>query len=96
MVHVANGVYENCPNDEKREDFRIPDFVQSMMENNWLGDKTGQGFYKKTTDSSGKREILSLDLNTLTYSAQKKTDFPTLAKTKSIENVIYRFPVLVS
>ena len=96
LVHVANGVYENCPNDEKREDFRIPDFVQSMMENNWLGDKTGQGFYKKTTDSSGKREILSLDLNTLTYSAQKKTDFPTLAKTKSIENVIDRFPVLVS
>ena len=96
LVHVANGVYENCPNDEKREDFRIPDFVQSMMENNWLGDKTGQGFYKKTTDSNGKREILSLDLNTLTYSAQKKTDFPTLAKTKSIENVIDRFPVLVS
>jgi len=96
LVHVANGVYENCPNDEKREDFRIPDFVQSMMENNWLGDKTGQGFYKKTTDSSGKREILSLDLNTLTYSSQKKTDFPTLAKTKSIENVIDRFPVLVS
>ena len=96
LVHVANGVYENCPNDEKREDFRIPDFVQSMMENNWLGDKTGQGFYKKTTDSNGKIEILSLDLNTLTYSAQKKTDFPTLAKTKSIENVIDRFPVLVS
>ena len=96
LVHVANGVYENCPNDEKREDFRIPDFVQSMMENNWLGDKTGQGFYKKTTDSSGKREILSLDLNTLTYSAQKKTDFPTLSKTKSIESVIDRFPVLVS
>jgi 3-hydroxyacyl-CoA dehydrogenase len=96
LVHVANGVYENCPYDEKREDFRIPDFVQSMMENNWLGDKTGQGFYKKTTDSNGKREILSLDLNTLTYSAQKKTDFPTLSKTKSIENVIDRFPVLVS
>ena len=96
LVHVANGVYENCPNDEKREDFRIPDFVQSMMENNWLGDKTGQGFYKKTTDSNGKREILSLDLNTLTYSAQKKTDFPTLSKTKSIESVIDRFPVLVS
>ncbi len=96
LVHVANGVYVNCPNDERREDFRIPSFVKSMMENNWLGDKSGQGFYKKSTDSSGKREILSLDLNTLTYSAQKKTDFPTLSKTKSIENVIDRFPILIS
>ena len=96
LVHVANGGYDNCPHDEMRADFKIPEFVQNMLENQWLGDKTGQGFYKKTTNDKGLREILSLNLNTLTYSPQKKTNFPVLSKTKAIENVIDRFPVLIS
>lgn len=95
LVHVANGVYENCPSDEMRDDYKIPKFVQKMMDNKWLGDKTGQGFYKKTTDDKGKRVILSLDFDSMTYTPQKKTDFPILSKTKSIENVVDRFPVLI-
>jgi 3-hydroxyacyl-CoA dehydrogenase len=47
LVHVANGIYENCPDDERHELFKLPDFVNKMMENKWLGSKTGQGFYKK-------------------------------------------------
>lgn len=47
LVHVANGIYDNCPNDEAHELFRLPDFIKTMMENKWLGSKTGQGFYKK-------------------------------------------------
>lgn len=91
LVHVANGLYENCPNDEAHELFKLPDFIKTMMDNKWLGSKTGQGFYKK----EGK-EILALDLNTLEYRPQKKASFSTLELTKTIDSVIDRFPVLVN
>jgi 3-hydroxyacyl-CoA dehydrogenase len=90
LVHVANGIYENCPNDEAHELFKLPNFINKMMENKWLGSKTGQGFYKK----EGK-EILSLDLNTLEYRAAKKASFATLELTKTIDKPIDRFKVLV-
>jgi 3-hydroxyacyl-CoA dehydrogenase len=57
LVHVANGIYENCPNDEQHDLFKLPEFVNKMMENKWLGSKTGQVFTKK----EGK-DILTLDL----------------------------------
>lgn len=90
LVHVANGIYDNCPNDEAHELFKLPDFINKMMENKWLGSKTGQGFYKK----EGK-DILSLDLDTLEYRAAKKASFATLELTKTIEKPIDRFKVLV-
>jgi 3-hydroxyacyl-CoA dehydrogenase len=83
-------LYENCPNDEAHDLFQLPDFISKMMENKWLGSKTGQGFYKK----DGK-EILSLDLNTLEYRAAKKASFATLELTKTIDKPIDRFKVLV-
>lgn len=91
LVHVANGIYENCPNDEAHDLFKLPDFINKMMENKWLGSKTGQGFYKK----EGK-DILALDLNTLEYKPTKKASFATLELTKTIDKVIDRFKVLVS
>ncbi|MFK7049074.1 MULTISPECIES: 3-hydroxyacyl-CoA dehydrogenase/enoyl-CoA hydratase family protein [Flavobacterium] len=90
LVHVANGIYDNCPNDEAHELFKLPDFINKMMENKWLGSKTKQGFYKK----EGK-DILSLDLNTLEYRPNKKASFATLEMTKTIEKPIDRFKVLV-
>ncbi|MDG1660522.1 MAG: 3-hydroxyacyl-CoA dehydrogenase NAD-binding domain-containing protein [Winogradskyella sp.] len=95
LVHVANGIYENCKNDERLELFKLPDFISTMMENKWLGSKTGQGFYKKTVSAEGKKEILSIDLNTLEYRSVKKAKFATLELTKSIEKVADRFKVLV-
>ena len=91
LVHVANGIYENCKTDEVLELFKLPEFVNKMMENNWLGSKTGQGFYKK----EGK-EILSLDLDTLEYRSAKKASFATLELTKSIDKPIDRFKVLIT
>ncbi|WP_100614860.1 3-hydroxyacyl-CoA dehydrogenase/enoyl-CoA hydratase family protein [Confluentibacter citreus] len=91
LVHVANGIYENCPNDEAHGLFKLPDFISKMMENKWLGSKTGQGFYKKESNS-----ILALDLNTLDYKPSKKSNFPTLEQTKTIDKVIDRFKILVS
>ena len=96
LVHTANGVKDNCPNDEMRDQFVIPDYVNTMMENKWLGSKTKQGFYKMTKNANGKREILSLDLNTLEYRAKKPAKFETLELTKSIDNVADRFKVLVA
>lgn len=91
LVHVANGIYENCPDDEAHELFKLPDFIDTMMKNNWLGSKTGQGFYKK----EGK-EIKTLDLNTLEYRERKSARFATLELTKTVDNVIDRFKILVS
>ena len=96
LVHTANGVKDNCPNEELRDRVVIPDYVNTMMENNWLGSKTKQGFYKMTKNASGKREILSLDLNTLEYRAKKSAKFETLELTKTIDNVADRFKVLVA
>ena len=65
LIHVANGLKQNCPNDERSEAFNLPDFISKMKDNNWLGSKTGQGFYKKTVNKEGKKEILSLDFKSL-------------------------------
>ena len=90
LVHVANGIAENCKDDESLEVFKLPDFIDKMMENKWFGSKTGQGFYKKEG-----REILALDLKSMEYRPRKKASFATLELTKSIENVVDRFKVLV-
>lgn len=95
LVHVANGIAENCPNDEAHDLFKLPDFIKTMMQNNWLGGKTNQGFYKKATGNDGKSQILELNLNTMEYEASKKVQFQTLELTKTIESVIDRFPVLI-
>lgn len=90
LVHVANGLYEGVPDDEAHELFKLPDFISKMMENKWLGSKTGQGFYKKVD-----KDILSLDLDTLEYRAPKKASFATLELTKTIDKPIDRFKVLI-
>ena len=90
LAHVANGIYENCPNDEAHDLFKLPDFISTMLKNKWLGSKCGQGFYKK---EGGKISVL--DLKTLKYNEKKKVKFDTLKQTKSIDNVIDRFEVLV-
>ena len=94
LVHVANGIAQNCPKDERKELFTLPDFINTMMENKWLGSKTKQGFYKKTKNAEGKSEILSLDLDTLEYRSKKRAQFATLELTKTIDNVVDRFKVL--
>ena len=94
LVHVANGIYENCPNDEAHELFKLPDFINKMMKNKWLGSKTKQGFYKRVVEN-GKKSILALDLDTLEYRPSKKAKFATLEMTKTIDNVIDRFKVLI-
>tara|TARA_R110000744_G_scaffold12586_5_gene37343 strand:+ start:4850 stop:7255 length:2406 start_codon:yes stop_codon:yes gene_type:complete len=95
LVHVANGIYDNCSDDERHDLFKLPGFIDTMMENKWLGSKTGQGFYKKSKDDKGKTEILTLDLDTMDYRSKKSAKFATLELTKTIDKVVDRFSVLV-
>lgn len=90
LVNVANGLQANLPDDEAKALFLLPDFLQKMVENKWLGSKTKQGFYKKMPDG----EIYSLDLNTLEYVPQKKVKFATLELAKQEDNLEKRTKIL--
>lgn len=96
LVKVANNLYAALPHDEGREMFKLPEAVAKLEKNNWLGDKTGQGFYKKSKDAKGKTEILTLDLTTLEYKPKAKAKFATLETTKAIDNLKDRFKVLLA
>ncbi|WP_029277116.1 3-hydroxyacyl-CoA dehydrogenase/enoyl-CoA hydratase family protein [Pedobacter borealis] len=93
MIKVAKGLYDNCPDDKAHDLFKLPAYVQKMEENKWLGDKTKQGFYKKTKSSDGKTEILALDLKTLAYKPQQKVKSATLEMTKPVENLRERMKI---
>ncbi len=94
LVKVAIGVKENCPDDEAKEIFSIPEWLQKMVDNKWLGDKTGQGFFKKTKSADGNKEILSLNLKTFEYGARQKPKFATIETAKPIENLKERIKAL--
>src|SRR6187399_1142217 len=96
LVKVAKGVYDNCPNDEARDAFTIPTWLQKMVDNNWLGDKTGQGFFKKTKGSGGEKEILTLDLKTFEYKPRVKSKFSTVEAAKPIDDLYTRLKMLVA
>jgi len=93
MIKVAKGLYDNCPDDKAHDLFKLPAYVQKMEENKWLGDKTKQGFYKKTKSADGKTEILALDLKTLEYKPQQKVKSATLEMTKPVENLRDRMKI---
>ncbi len=93
LVKVAKGVADNCPNDEARAIFTIPSWLEKMLTNNWLGDKTGQGFFKKIKSEAGK-EILTLNLQTLEYGARKKPKFASLEAAKPIDDLKQRLQLL--
>jgi len=97
LVKVANGVYENCLQDEARENFVIPGWLNKMVENKWLGDKTKQGFFKKMPPSeSGEKQIHVLNLSSLEYEPRKKPRFATLETAKPIEDLPTRLKALFS
>ncbi len=93
MINVANGLYNNLPNDKAHDLFVLPEYVKKMAENKWLGDKTKQGFYKKVKNADGSSEILALDLKTLEYKPQIKVKSATLEATKPVENLRERMKV---
>jgi 3-hydroxyacyl-CoA dehydrogenase len=95
LVHVVRNIYETAANDEKRETYRIPAFVEEMMKRSWLGDKTNGGFYKKDRASGGK-EILTLDWQKMEYRARQKAKFGSIEAGKGIEDTRERVRALVA
>lgn len=94
LVKVAKGVSNNCPTDEARSLFTIPEWLSKMVANNWLGDKTGKGFFQKTKTAEGKKEILTLDLSTLEYKPRVKPKFASVDAVKPIDELVTRIKML--
>ncbi len=94
LVHVAKDLPINAPNDEAKEIFKIPAFIEKMMENKWYGDKTGQGFYKKVSGGKGKSDILTLNPETMEYVPKIKSKFATIEAAKPIDDLKQRLKVL--
>ncbi|RNI31745.1 3-hydroxyacyl-CoA dehydrogenase/enoyl-CoA hydratase family protein [Hanamia caeni] len=94
LVKVAIGVKENCPDDEAKEIFTIPSWLQKMVDNKWLGDKTGQGFFKKIKTADGQKEILTLDLKSFEYAPRQKPKFATIETAKPVEDLKQRIKAL--
>ncbi|MBL7865302.1 MAG: 3-hydroxyacyl-CoA dehydrogenase/enoyl-CoA hydratase family protein [Cyclobacteriaceae bacterium] len=95
LVKVANNLYAGLVNDEGREMFKLPEVVTQLEKNKWLGDKTKQGFYKKSKNAKGETEILTLDLKSLEYKPKTKVKFATLEASKPVDNLKDRFKVLL-
>ncbi|MFH1874764.1 MAG: 3-hydroxyacyl-CoA dehydrogenase/enoyl-CoA hydratase family protein [Pseudomonadota bacterium] len=81
LTYVAENILKGCPDDEMLRRLRIPNYLLQMIAKNLLGQKTGSGFYKKDPKT---KEILSMDLETLTYRAQEKFSAPSLKQAKDI------------
>ncbi|MBP6003790.1 MAG: enoyl-CoA hydratase/isomerase family protein [Pyrinomonadaceae bacterium] len=94
-AHVTNNLYPAVPDDEDRDVFVLPELIQTLLDKKLLGDKTKGGFFKKSKDADGKRQILELDLATFEYKPQVKTKFPSLDAAKAIEDKAKRVKTLV-
>lgn len=94
LVNVANNLYAALAKDESRDKFKLPRVVQKLSDEKWLGDKTGQGFYKKVK-KDGKSEILELNLQTFEYEPKSKVKFDVMDTTKNMEDVKTRLPILL-
>ncbi len=96
LVKVAKGVAQNCLKDEMKDWYEIPTFLNSMLENNWLGDKTGQGFYKKSKNAEGSRVIEALNLQDLTYHEKSKPRYESIGKAKKANRLKSKLGILFS
>ena len=95
LAHVARNLYEAVPEDEEREVYRLPEFVEKMVGQGILGDKTKGGFYQKRKGEDGGRDIWTLDVASIEYRPQQKAKLPALEAAKNIEDTRARVKSLV-
>ena len=95
-VNVSNNLSVSLKEDESIDRFKLPKSVKELYKRNWLGDKTKQGYYKKTRNKKGEREILELNLKTFEYEERKKPKFKAFEAAKKAENLKERLKILVN
>src|SRR5271155_4186457 len=83
LVNVIRNIYENAPDDESREMYRVPKFVEDMVARGWLGDKTGGGFYKRVKKGA-ESEILTLDWKKMEYRPRQKAKFGSIERGREL------------
>jgi 3-hydroxyacyl-CoA dehydrogenase len=87
MVHVAQNVWDHCPNDEARDAFKVPAYLPKMVEKKLLGQKSGAGFFKQVKSPDGKKEIYRLNPQTFEYEPTGKVRFESLGASREYETV---------
>ena len=92
-AHVARNLYDSVPDDPGRDRFVLPEFMQKMIERGWLGEKTGQGFYKRVGPA---KEIHAIDWKTLEYHPAQKPKFPSVEMARNIEDLGQRLRTLIA
>jgi 3-hydroxyacyl-CoA dehydrogenase len=95
LTNVVRNIYENAPNDESREIYRVPALIEEMARRGWLGEKSGQGFYKRVKKTDGESEILTLDPKTMEYRPRQKARFASIELGRTIDDTRERLRALV-
>ena len=79
MRDIAYNLQERCPTDPHIQTLKLPKSLQTLLERNWIGEKSGQGYYRR-----GGKEFLALDLGTLAYRQKAEVDLPGMEKLESL------------
>ncbi|SFL60751.1 3-hydroxyacyl-CoA dehydrogenase [Gracilibacillus orientalis] len=95
FVHIANNMYEKVTDEAEKQVFKVPDILQNLVEKGWIGEKAGQGFYKKVKNEKGKK-ILSLNVQTMEYEPQKKAVGASLEAAKMAKGTKQKLKSLLS
>jgi 3-hydroxyacyl-CoA dehydrogenase len=95
LGHVARNLAERLPGEEARARFTLPPFVQALVDRGWIGEKAGQGFYKRTKAADGSSEILTLDPASIAYRPKKPAKLPSIEAARSIDSVGERIRTLM-
>jgi len=95
LYHVAKTVYDTVPDDEERDVFSPPKYLEDMIEKKWLGNKTKGGFYKKEkVEGETKRYVL--DVSKMEYVPLEKIRFDSIGQAKKISDLGERVKFIVN
>jgi len=92
--HVIRDLHQRLPDADARATFAVPAFVEQMLAKGLVGEKAGQGFYKRVKGAGGESEILTLDRSTLEYVPRQSPRLPALESARTISDVGERFKTL--
>ncbi len=94
LANVAKNFFDRVT--DERSDLQLPDFINKLLERKWLGDKVGQGFYKKTKSETGQELRLGLDWKTLEYRPSERAKFPAIDMAKNAGSLSERLKMLLA